>query len=135
MKSRSRSIHINFDHDPSLNNTTNSENDYFGIRTYLAFDSKGQVPEKKDQKRSLSTVWKFHNFSITQILREINFGDSRSAKSAVFVILESEFSSFGQFQPSKNAKIHKDSKFRTSKFAKMAHFALLESPKLISRKI
>ena len=27
-------------------------------------------------------VWKFHNFSITQILREINFWDSRSAKSA-----------------------------------------------------
>ena len=82
MKSRSRSIHVNFDHDPSLNNTTNSENDYFGIRTYLAFDSKGQVPEKKDQKRSLSTVWKFHNFSITQILREITFGNLRSATSA-----------------------------------------------------
>ena len=26
-------------------------------------------------------------FSITQILREINFGESRSAKSAVFAIL------------------------------------------------
>jgi len=36
-----------------------------------------------------NTVWNFHSFSITQILREINFGDSRSAKSAVFVILES----------------------------------------------
>ena len=77
--SHSRSIHVNFDHDPSLNNTTNSQNDYFGIRTYLAFDSKGQVPEKKDQKRSPSTVWKFHNFSITQILREITFGNFRSA--------------------------------------------------------
>ena len=52
-------------------------------------------------------MWKFHRFSITQILREINFGDSRSAKSAVFVILESEFSSFGQFKHSKSAKIHK----------------------------
>ena len=27
------------------------------------------------------TVWKFHDFSMTQILREIKFGDSRSAKS------------------------------------------------------
>ena len=27
-----------------------------------------------------STVWKFHDFSITRILHEINFGDSRSAK-------------------------------------------------------
>ena len=92
MKSRSRSIHVNFDHDPSLNNTTNSENDYFGIRTYLAFDSKGQVPEKKDQKRSPSTVWKFHNFSITQILREIIFVNLRSAKSAILIHLEAKFS-------------------------------------------
>ena len=28
------------------------------------------------------TVWKFHDFFITQILREINFGDFTSAKSA-----------------------------------------------------
>ena len=26
-----------------------------------------------------STMWKFHDFSITQILREINFGDSKNA--------------------------------------------------------
>ena len=31
------------------------------------------------------TVWKFQDFSITQILREIDFGDSRSAK---YVILK-----------------------------------------------
>ena len=80
-------------------------------------------------------MWKFHRFSITQILREINFGDSRSAKSAVFVILESEFSSFGQFQSSKRAKHHKKVKFRASKCVKVADFALLESTKLISRKI
>ena len=28
------------------------------------------------------TVWKYHDFSVTQNLREINFEDSRSAKSA-----------------------------------------------------
>ena len=28
-------------------------------------------------------VWKFHDFSITQILREIKFEDSQSAKSAI----------------------------------------------------
>ena len=33
-------------------------------------------------------MWKFHDFSITQILREINFGDSRSAKSAILTHLE-----------------------------------------------
>ena len=30
----------------------------------------------------------FHNFSITQILREINFDDCRSAKSAISTHLE-----------------------------------------------
>ena len=34
-------------------------------------------------------MWKFQDFSITQILREINFVDSRSAKTAIFAILES----------------------------------------------
>ena len=31
----------------------------------------------------IATVWKFQNFAITQILREINFGDSTNAKSAI----------------------------------------------------
>ena len=46
------------------------------------------------------TVWKFHNFSITQILREINFGDSRSAKSAIlghFEALNFDFYEFWHF--------------------------------------
>ena len=34
------------------------------------------------------TVWKFRDFSITQILREINFEDSWSAKSAILTHLE-----------------------------------------------
>merc|ERR1711963_687424 len=34
------------------------------------------------------TKWKFDNFLITQISREINFCDYRSAKSAIFTHLE-----------------------------------------------
>ena len=34
----------------------------------------------------LFIVWKFHDFFITQILREIDFGGSRSSKAAVFVM-------------------------------------------------
>ena len=34
------------------------------------------------------TVWKFHDFSIMQILREINFKDFWSAKSAIWTHLE-----------------------------------------------
>ena len=36
----------------------------------------------------LNSVCKFENFPVTQILREINFGDSRSLKTAIFAILE-----------------------------------------------
>ena len=32
------------------------------------------------------TMWKFHDFSVTQILREINSVKSRSSKNAVFAI-------------------------------------------------
>ena len=45
--------------------TVNSENDYFGIRTYLAFDSKGLVPEKKIKKGLILTVWNLRKFSLT----------------------------------------------------------------------
>ena len=38
--------------------------------------------------KRIPTVWKFTDFSITQILREINFGDSRNAKSAILTHLE-----------------------------------------------
>ena len=33
-------------------------------------------------------LWKKHNFCITQILREIKFGDFRGAKSAILAYLE-----------------------------------------------
>jgi len=35
---------------------------------------------------NLCTVGKFHDFSVIQILREINLGESRSSKTAVFAI-------------------------------------------------
>ena len=44
-------------------------------------------------------------FLIAQILREINFRNSRSSKSAIFAILEPLNFEFGQFQPSKIARI------------------------------
>ena len=52
---------------------------------------------------------KFHDFAISQILREINFGDYVSAKTAVFNHFGGcEFCSFGELQPSKSAKIHEN---------------------------
>ena len=35
----------------------------------------------------LYQLWKFHDFSITQILRENDFENSRSAKSAILIQL------------------------------------------------
>ena len=62
-------------------------------------------------------------FFIIQILREINFGEFRSAKIAVFA-------NFGALKKCKNAC---KSQFRASKCIKIADFAILESPKLISQ--
>jgi len=54
------------------------------------------------------TLWKFQDFFVIQILREINFGESRHSKNANFAILwDSEFVDLGKFRPSKSAKIHK----------------------------
>ena len=43
------------------------------------------------------TVWKFHDFSITQILRETNSVDFESAKSAILTHLEDLNVSFYEF--------------------------------------
>ena len=43
------------------------------------------------------TVWQFKNFSITQILHETNFGESRSAKSAILINLEAHNFEFYDF--------------------------------------
>ena len=71
---------------------------------------------------------KFHDFFITKILREINFVDSRSAKTADFSILGGmNFVHLGNFSLQKSVKFLKKSR--------LLAFALLESLKLISRKI
>ena len=48
-------------------------------------------------KNTCITVWKFQDFSITQILREIIFGDSRNAKSAILTHLETLNSDLYEF--------------------------------------
>ena len=43
-------------------------------------------------------MWKFQNFSVTQILREINLGESRSSKLPFLEILWAlNFVNFGKF--------------------------------------
>ena len=46
------------------------------------------------------TVWKFHDFYITQILFEINFGESRSSRTAVFAFFrEVKMADFALLKP------------------------------------
>ena len=53
------------------------------------------------------TMWKFKDFSTTQILREINFEDFRSAKSAILTHLEAlNFCTFLRAEIYQIDKIH-----------------------------
>ena len=52
------------------------------------------------------TVWKFHEFFITQILHEINFWDSRSAQSAILTQSEALNFHFYEFLHFLKAEIH-----------------------------
>ena len=57
----------------------------------FTFISRSDIPSiliKSNTGWLRNTVWKFQNFSATQILCEINFGDSNRAKTAIFTILE-----------------------------------------------
>ena len=82
-----------------------------------------------------STVWKLCAISITQILREINFGDSRSAKSAILTHLEAANFDFYEIKQFLKLIFTKLTKFMTSIKAKTAVLELVDFPKLISRKI
>ena len=89
-------------------------------------------------QRYKCTVWKIHSFSITQILREINFEDSRRTKSAIvthFRGYEFWFLYIFALWKAKIYQIYKIRSLRNSECGKMADFARVESPKLISRKI
>ena len=81
-------------------------------------------------------MWKFQKFSVTNILREINFGWFQKVKNCHFNDFEGfEFSFFFGISLLKMSEISKKSKFRASQMVKMAIIGALKWPKLISRKI
>ena len=57
-------------------------------------------------------MWKFHEFSITQDLREINYGDSIGAKAAILTDLEALSFNFYEFLHFLNAEIHQINKIQ-----------------------
>ena len=73
-------------------------------------------------------MWKFQDFSVTKILLEINFGDSKSAKSAIFPILKTLNFPFYDFFTFLRLDFTKLSKFRARKMAKTSVLELLDPP-------
>ena len=67
-------------------------------------------------------MWKFHNFSITQILREINVEDFSSAKLAILTHLEPLNFDFYGFLHFLKAKIYQKTKPRALEIAKNSSF-------------
>ena len=59
-------------------------------------------------------MWKFHNFSVIQILREISIGDSRSAKSAILTYSEALNFDFHEFLYFLKAEIYLIYKIQSS---------------------
>ena len=68
------------------------------------------------------TVWKFQDFYATQILREINFWDSVSSKTAIFAILKALNFGFNEFLHFVRAEMCPKLRFRASKMIKFALF-------------
>ena len=66
------------------------------------------------------------NYSITQILREINFEDSKSAKSTIFTDLEALKFDFYEFLHFLKAEKHQINKFPSSKLAKTSRFSKVD---------
>ena len=66
------------------------------------------------------TVWKFHDFYITKILREIRCRDFRSAKSAILTTLGALNFEFYEFLHFLNAEISKLTQFRDPKIVEKA---------------
>ena len=78
---------------------------------------------------------KFQDFSIIQILREINLWDSSSAKSAHFTHSEALNCDLYEFFHFCRTEIYQINKIKSPKNVKTAVLELLICPKLIPRKI
>ena len=78
---------------------------------------------------------KFQDFSVIQILREIKFGDSRNAKSAILTHLELLDFVFHEFLHFVKAELPNQQSSELLKLPILAFLDLLDSRKLISHKI
>ena len=75
-------------------------------------------------------MWKFHDFSITQILREINFVDYGSAKSAISTHLKALNFDIPEFLQFLKAEIYQINKIPNPKMAENGTFCTSRVPKI-----
>ena len=92
-------------------------------------------PGKVGYKLGNAQCGNFRIFSITQILREINFWDSTSAKPAILTHLEALNFDFYALLHFLKYEIYQINIFKAQKYGKTAFFELPDSSKLVSRKI
>ena len=76
-------------------------------------------------------MWKFHDFSITDILREINFGGPISAKSAILTHSEPLDFDFYEFLLFLKAKNYQMIQIQSHKNGKMVFLEFLDSTIMI----
>ena len=69
------------------------------------------------------TVWKFQDLSVTQILREINFWDSKNARLAILTHLEALNFDFQEFLHFLKAVIYQIDKIQSTKNGKNCSFS------------
>jgi len=79
--------------------------------------------EAKASLRYICTVWKFQDFAITQIFREINFWDSKNAKLAILTHLEALNFDFQEFLHFLKAVIYQIDKIQSPKNGKNCSFS------------
>ena len=122
---------------PQVNFTNNSSESKFWIFFHtLSFQNWFHEKNFKVVKDSLTQCGNFMIFvCIIQILREINFEDFWSAKSANVTHLEALKLDFYEFLYFLKTEIYHMNKIHSLWNGKTSIFALLESTKLISRKI
>ena len=80
-------------------------------------------------------MWKYHEFSTTQILREIKVEESGASKIIILTHFEPQNFDFYDFLHLVKSEIDQKSKFRVSKLTKKDFLEIQGSEKLISRKI
>jgi len=76
-------------------------------------------------------MWMFHDFSVTQISREINFGDSKVSKFTISTHLEAQILIFVKFCTFGKLKFTKLTKFRARKKAKNGSFTTSKLCKIV----